>query len=119
MIEVSKKDWKLFRERVPQWQERYMEGLAEEYIALLRLPEAGASRFWKLQKRIENDSRHPGVSLELRNSEVIWDIVTFVREGVIAVEELEGFSDELVEEVERIIRHRCPKTENPSEDEKW
>ena len=50
---------------------------------------------------------------------MIWDIVTFVREGVIAVEELEGFSDELVEEVERIIRHRCPKTENPSEDEKW
>lgn len=27
MVEISKKDWKLFREKVPDWQEHYMEGL--------------------------------------------------------------------------------------------
>lgn len=25
MVEISKKDCKLFRERVPEWQEHYME----------------------------------------------------------------------------------------------
>ena len=25
MFEISKRDWKLFRERVPVWQEHYME----------------------------------------------------------------------------------------------
>lgn len=27
MTQISKKDWKLYREKLPQWQERYMEGL--------------------------------------------------------------------------------------------
>ena len=27
MVEISKADWKLFRERVPEWQEHYMERL--------------------------------------------------------------------------------------------
>lgn len=30
MVEISKSDWKLYRERVPEWQERYMEGLTKE-----------------------------------------------------------------------------------------
>lgn len=31
MVEISKRDWKWFRERVPDWQERYMEQLIKEY----------------------------------------------------------------------------------------
>jgi hypothetical protein len=27
MVEISKSDWKLFRERLPEWQEHYMERL--------------------------------------------------------------------------------------------
>lgn len=30
MVEISKSDWKLYRERVLEWQERYMEGLTKE-----------------------------------------------------------------------------------------
>ena len=30
MVEISKADWKLFRERVPEWQEHYMEQLAKK-----------------------------------------------------------------------------------------
>ena len=36
MVEISKRDWKLFRERVSDWQERYMEQLTKEYIEILR-----------------------------------------------------------------------------------
>lgn len=35
MGELSKKDWKLFREKIPGWQEHYMEGLIEQYAELL------------------------------------------------------------------------------------
>ena len=30
-MDISKKDWKLFRERLSGWQENYMEGLATVY----------------------------------------------------------------------------------------
>lgn len=30
VVEIPKKDWKLFRERVPDWQEHYMERLNRE-----------------------------------------------------------------------------------------
>ena len=34
-MEVSKKDWKLFRACIGEWQEAYMERLTKEYIDLL------------------------------------------------------------------------------------
>lgn len=34
-MEVSKADWKLFQERIPEWQERNMARLNREYVALL------------------------------------------------------------------------------------
>ena len=30
-MDISKKDWKLFREKLSDWQENYMEGLVKEY----------------------------------------------------------------------------------------
>lgn len=34
-MDISKKDWKLFRERLSGWQENYMEGLVKEYANFL------------------------------------------------------------------------------------
>ena len=34
-MELSKNDWKLFRERLPGWQERYMDKLTREYAEFL------------------------------------------------------------------------------------
>ena len=34
-MEMSKRDWKLFREKLPGWQENYMARLIKEYISLL------------------------------------------------------------------------------------
>ena len=36
-MEVSKKDWQLFKEKLPGWQEKYMEKLIAEYTELLSL----------------------------------------------------------------------------------
>ena len=39
-------DWKLFRKRLPDWQERYMEKLIEEYKVYLSSDEPASSKFW-------------------------------------------------------------------------
>ena len=35
IMDISKKDWKLFRERLSDWQENYMKGLVKEYVDFL------------------------------------------------------------------------------------
>ena len=59
--------------------------------------------FWELEKRIKEDKRHPGVVMELKKSEVIWDIVRLIRLKVITYNDLSDFSDELQNEVKRIL----------------
>ena len=103
-MEISKKDWKLFREKLSDWQEKYMEGLVKEYVNFLNDDTKHASeKFWELEKRIKKDKHHPGVIMEMSKSEAIWDIVHLIRLKVIAYDDLSEFSDELRQEVKRIL----------------
>ena len=104
-MNISKKDWKLFRERLSDWQENYMEGLVKEYVNFLNDDKKPASdKFWELQQRIKEDKRHPGVTMEMSKSEVIWDIVRLIRLKVITYDDLSDFSDELQMEVKEYLR---------------
>lgn len=103
MVEISKSDWKLFRERVPEWQEHYMERLTRGYIELLSAPGNASDHFWELEKRIKEDKRHPGVLIEMRKSNAIWDIARYVRDEVITMNEIDGFSEELIDAVKLIL----------------
>jgi hypothetical protein len=104
IMDISKKDWKLFRERLSGWQEKYMEGLVKEYANFLNDDTKPASeKFWELEKRMKEDKHHPGVIMEMRKSEVIWDIVRLIRLKVIAYDDLSEFSGELRQEVKRIL----------------
>ena len=104
IMDISKKDWKLFREKLSGWQEKYMEGLVKEYVNFLNDDTSPASeKFWELEKWIKEDKHHPGVIMELKKSEVIWDIVRLIRLKVITYDDLSEFSEELQQEVKRII----------------
>ena len=98
-MEVSKSDWKLFRTRIGDWQEAYMERLIKEYIHLLSGEENASDKFWKLEERIKKDKKHPGVMLELSKGNMIFDIVVLINSGVITTADLEGFSDGLKESI--------------------
>ncbi|MCR5834951.1 MAG: hypothetical protein K6G88_00415 [Lachnospiraceae bacterium] len=105
---ISKSDWKLFREKLPEWQEKYMEKLVGEYIVFLSKDDKAASyKFWELEKRIKKDRKHPGVIMELNKSEATWDIVTLIRHKVISPVDLSDFSEELQQDVQRTLEmHR-------------
>lgn len=104
IMDISKKDWKLFQERLSDWQENYMKGLVKEYVDFLNDDTKHASeKFWELEKRIKEDKHHPGVIMEMSKSEAIWDIVRLIRLKVITYDDLSEFSDELQQEVKRIL----------------
>ena len=60
-MDISKKDWKLFQEKLPSWQENYMQKLVKEYAEYLNDDTKKPSkRFWWMEKRIKEDRHHPG-----------------------------------------------------------
>lgn len=95
----TKKDWKLFREKLPEWQEAYMERLCQEYIEILNRDENASDRFWTLEKRIWKDKKKAGVQVEMSRSEMIYNIMSLLKEGAIQMEDLKEFSEELKETV--------------------
>lgn len=103
-MECSKSDWRLFRSRIMEWQENYMDRLNKEYIEILNGNEDASEKFWKLEERIRKDKKHPGVMLELNKRNMIYDIVTLIRDNVIRIESLEGFSEELKEQVQFLLQ---------------
>ena len=101
-MEISKADWKLFQERLRLWQENYMERLLSEYIKMIQGPENASSKFWQLERKMKSDRLNPGVTLVLDKQEVINDIVNMIKIGVITIDDLEGFSEELIREAKRL-----------------
>ena len=104
MIDISKQDWKLFREKLPEWQEAYMEKLIKEYSKLLNSSEPASEKFWALEERIKKDKKNPGVILEVSKSEAIWDIATMIKKKVITTEDLSDFSSDLKDAVQEILK---------------
>ena len=97
--EFTENDWKLFKSRLPGWQEAYMDRLNKEYIELLSSDANAVDKFWKLEKRIRRDKERKGVVCEMRRSVMIYNIIGLLNEGAIKAEDLEEFSDELKERI--------------------
>ena len=52
-LQITERDWKIFRKKIPDWQEAYMEQLVKEYIMLLQSEKTASSKFGELEKRIK------------------------------------------------------------------
>ena len=100
---VSKSDWKLFREKIGQWQEDYMDRLNRKYIKLLSSDEPASVKFWKLDERIRKDKRKPGVQMDLDKSEVPWDLARLIKDKVITMDDLSDFSEDMQEWVNYLL----------------
>lgn len=104
MVEPSKKDWKLYREKIGGWQEHYMERLVKEYADYLYSDLPASTKFWEIEKRIRRDRKTPGVCIQLRKSSMFWDIAEMINDTVISMDDLKEFSDDLKEAVALILR---------------
>lgn len=107
MNEVSKSDWKLYRSKIAQWQEDYMDRLVKEYIAMLQADEDASDKFWNLEKRINEDKRTPGVRIELSKRNMLFDLVHLINDGVISFADLADFSQELQNDIKMFMERFC------------
>ena len=96
-MDFSKEDWNLFRSKLPDWQEAYMERLNKEYIQILSSEGKASDKFWELEKRIYQDKRSPGVIVQLRRRDMPIQLASLLRDGAITRADLQGFSPELQE----------------------
>ena len=100
-----------FVKKIAGWQEAYIGRLNREYIELLSRDGSEAEKFWELYRRIRRDKRNTGVQAEMRNSEILANLCRLVNEGVIGYDDLDGFSEELREDVIRITSYNAQESE--------
>lgn len=88
-MEFPETDWKLFRSRVADWQEAYMDRLNKEYIELLSGEGNASDKFWALEERINKDKKDKGVILRKSRSQMLSNILSLIEEGAIGYEDLD------------------------------
>lgn len=104
MGDVTESDWKLFRKRLPGWQESYMEKLVGEYMGMLSGEGLASEKFWALEKRANEDKRRPGVMVsDVRRSTMHYEIARLAQDGVITPDDLDGFTEDLKRYVQRCL----------------
>ncbi|MGN0634155.1 MAG: multidrug transporter [Oscillospiraceae bacterium] len=102
-MNIKESDWKIFRAKVPDWQETYMENLIKEYISLLSEEKLASDKFWELESLVKKDKRRPGVIIEMRRSKMIYNIIALLNDNVITFDDLNDFSEELRETIKFFI----------------
>ncbi len=105
MDKIFEKDWKLFRAKLPDWQERFMGELIKEYQEILKTDSVPSARFWGLRKRINEDCKKVGVQARMSRSAMIDNIMLLICEKAINFDDLEGFSEELKDRMKVFFRH--------------
>ena len=104
MGEVAEKDWRLFKELLPKWQESYMEMLIGQYIEMLNGDSEASSRFWVLEERINRDKLSSGVLVnDIRRSTMRYEIANLLSDNVITLDDLEGFTEDIKSYARRCI----------------
>ena len=103
-MQVNEADWKLFRQKLPDWQEAHMEKLVKEYAAMIAGSGKASDKFWELEKRINADKKHVGVVARMSRSNMYNNLFALLAEGAITLQDLEDFSEDLKERFAFVMR---------------
>lgn len=102
----DEKDWKLFRKKLPGWQENYMARMNKEYKGILAQDKNSADIFWELEERIRQDKKKTGVlARDIRRTNMCRHLLDLLNEGAITFNDLSEFSEELQEKLRWIMDH--------------
>ena len=83
-----------------------MEKLVRKYIELLTGDGMASKKFWELEKRIRQDKKAGGVTMRMSRTYMDLNILALIADGVIGVDDLDGFSDDLREKMAFLTRNR-------------
>ena len=100
MYEVKEKDWKVYKELMPIWQDRYIKKVNREYITILINDKPAIENYWDLRRKIKEDKGHLLIQFDLRRSTMFNTIYSLYSENIIHNEELLKFSEELLNCIE-------------------
>ena len=96
MRDVAESDWKMFKKLLPEWQERHMEKLIDQYIEILNGSGEASNRFWALEERINGDKLSSGVlANDIRRSTMHREIANLLIDNVITLDDLDGFTEDI------------------------
>ena len=96
MRDVAESDWKMFKKLLPEWQERHMEKLIDQYIEILSGSGEASNRFWALEERINRDKLSSGVlANDIRRSTMHREIANLLIDSVITLDDLDGFTEDI------------------------
>ena len=70
----------------------------------LTCPGAASDKFWMLEKRINDDKQHVGVTARMSRSNMFLNMINLLSEGVITLDDLDGFSEDLREKMAFVMR---------------
>ena len=104
MNRFSERDWKLFRRKIVDWQEAYMDKLNREYMEILSGEGSPSDKFWELEKRIRRDKKACGVQCEIKRSNQFYIMMSLLDEGAIMMDDLNDFSDDLKETIGHFVK---------------
>lgn len=101
----AERDWKLFRKKLPKWQEDFMNRLNKEYMEILSQEGKNPSDiFWELDGRIKHDKRLTGVVIhDMSRSNMYGHIIELLQEEALTLDDLSDFSEDLQERFHRLM----------------
>ena len=104
MYYVNEDDWKLFCNKLHIWQEKYIKECLLTYSLILEKDTDAANRFYELKDKINKDARHPGVMIDRKSRSNMVDIIySLISYHVINMDDLDEFSNALIEHINRMI----------------
>ncbi len=104
-ISINESDWKLFRQKLPDWQEAYIDKLNREYASLLTGTGTASDKFWELEKRISSDKHRMGIAARMSRSNMYPNLLGLLQDGVITPDDLVDFSIDLQERMTFLMQN--------------
>lgn len=103
---VKESDWRLFRERVPEWRERYLDNVNDEIASIFTSEEATPTEiFWKAKERMDDEAQILVDCLDGHSrSNMRMHLLLMHRHGLIDDADLGEFSEGLRERILMLSR---------------
>jgi protein-tyrosine phosphatase len=97
---MKESDWKIFRKRVPEWRERYLQITNKQIISVLSdNNKTPTEQFWDAKKKMEEEADTLVDCLDGHSrSKMHMYLLIMYRHGLVNNDDLEEFSKELREQ---------------------